>query len=172
MTADAPINTPYYFEDFTVGQTFQSPSLRVTAEAIRTFAAEFDPQPMHTDEKSARDGPYGTMIASGWHTAAIAMRLNIAGGLPPIAGGVLGAGLEQLSWQRPVRPGDDLRVENEVIAARRSRVRPEKGVVTVRNTTYNQRDEPVQIYTANLMVPCRDPRPPQDEPAVDRPRSG
>jgi acyl dehydratase len=147
-----------YFEDFEVGQRFRSGTASVTAEGIKAFAREFDPQPFHLDEQSAAGTFFGGLAASGWHTAAIAMRLIVESDLRP-AGGTIGAGVEELRWPRPVRPGDVLRVEGEVLEVRPSRSRPEIGIVKIRATAYNQAGEPVQIWTPALVVRRR-PSPP------------
>src|SRR2546423_5817107 len=115
-----------YLEDFRVGQTFTSGTLRVDAERIKRFAAEFDPQPFHLDEHTARETMFRGLAASGWHTAALTMRLLVESGINP-AGGVIGAGVEDLRWPRPVRPGDELHIESEVIEVRPSQSRPEQG---------------------------------------------
>jgi len=143
-----------YLEDFRVGQTFSSGTLRVDAERIKRFAAEFDPQPFHLDEHTARETMFRGLAASGWHTAALTMRLLVESGLNP-AGGVIGAGVEELRWPRPVRPGDELRIESEVIEVRPSQSRPEQGWIKLRTTTLNQNGEPVQSFVANLLVPRR-----------------
>jgi acyl dehydratase len=142
-----------YLEDLRVGQRFASGTLAVDAEQIVAFAAAFDPQPFHLDDAAARESLFGGLAASGWHTAALTMRLQLAGGLP-IAGGIIGAGGE-IAWPRPTRPGDVLRVESEVLEIRPSRSRPERGMVTVRGETRNQRGETVQVLTAKLVVPRR-----------------
>jgi len=147
----------YYFEDFAVGQIFRSDTATLNAEAIKAFAAEFDPQPAHLDENAAANGAFRGLAASGWHTAAMVMRLNVNGGLPPIAGGIVGTGVERLAWIRPVRPGDRLRVENEVTVVRRSRTRPERGLVSLLMTAFNQDDKPVLEMIPTLLIPCRDP---------------
>ena len=146
--------TERYLEDFRVGQTFSSGTLRVDAERIKRFAAEFDPQPFHLDEHTARETMFRGLAASGWHTAALTMRLLVQSGLSPV-GGVIGAGVEELRWPRPVRPGDELRIESEVIEVRPSQSRPEQGWIKLRTTTLNQNGEPVQIFVANLVVPRR-----------------
>ena len=147
--------TRRYFEDFTIGLKFSgSGTTTVTAEAIKAFAREFDPQPFHLDEEAARQSFFGGLVASGWHTAAMTMRLLVESDLRP-AGGTIGAGGSDLSWPRPVRPGDVLRVEGEVTAVRPSRSRPEIGIVTIRLTTYNQAGEPVQNGSPALVVPRR-----------------
>ncbi len=145
-----------YLDDLRVGQRFSSGTQQITAAEITEFAARFDPQPFHLDEAAARDSLFGGLAASGWHTASISMRLNVAGGLP-IAGGIIGGGA-QIEWPKPTRPGDILRVENEVIEVRPSQSRPDRGMVTVRGETRNQREEVVQILTAKLVVPRRPPQ--------------
>ena len=146
--------TRHYLEDFAVGQTFRSGRLRVDAERIKTFAAEFDPQPFHLDEQAALDTTFGGLAASGWHTAAVTMRLLVESDLKP-AGGIVGAGFDEFRWTRPVRPGDELRIEAEVLDVRPSRSRPNQGLIKVRTTTLNQKDEAVQITVGNLLVPRR-----------------
>ncbi len=143
-----------YFEDYAVGQIFGSGRLRIDRERITTFAAEFDPQPFHRDEAAARDSIFRGLAASGWHTAAVTMRLLVEGELKP-AGGIIGTGFDEFRWPRPVRPGDELRVESEVLEVRPSQSRPDLGVIKVRTTTLNQNGEAVQILVGNLMVPRR-----------------
>ena len=145
-----------YLEDFTVGQTFGSGRLKVDTEQIKAFAAEFDPQPFHLDEDAARDTIFGGLAASGWHTAALTMRLLVESEIEP-AGGIVGAGFDEFRWPRPVRPGDELHIESEVLEVRASRSRPNQGLIKVRTTTLNQRDEAVQVQIANLIVPRRQP---------------
>jgi acyl dehydratase len=137
--------TERYLEDFTVGQTFGSGRLRIDEEQIRRFASEFDPQPFHVDDKAARDTIFRGLAASGWHTAALTMRLLVEGELKP-AGGMVGAGIDELRWPRPVRPGDELRVESEVLEVRPSKSRPEQGMIKVRTTTLNESGEAVQVF--------------------------
>jgi acyl dehydratase len=143
--------TGRYLEDFAVAQTFGSGRLRVDKERIKTFAAEFDPQPFHLDEAAARDSIFGGLAASGWHTAALTMRLLVESELKP-AGGIVGAGFDEFRWPRPVRPGDELRVESEVLEVRPSKSRPDQGLIKVRTTTLNQNGEPVQVSVGNLVV--------------------
>ena len=143
-----------YFEDFAVGQTFGSGRLTVNADQIKAFAAAFDPQPFHLDEGAARQTFFKGLAASGWHTAALTMRLLVESDLKP-AGGVIGAGFDEFRWPLPVRPGDELRVESEILDVRPSRSRPDKGLIKVRTTTLNQRGEAVQIHVGNLLVPRR-----------------
>ncbi|HET6146102.1 MAG TPA: MaoC family dehydratase [Polyangia bacterium] len=140
-----------FFEDFEVGLRFRSGATVVTAERIKSFAAEFDPQPFHLDEDAAGRSFFAGLAASGWHTAAIVMRLIVESDLRP-AGGTIGAGVEDIRWPRAVRPGDVLHVEGEVLEMRASRSRPELGIVKIRVTALNQAGEPVQISTPVLMV--------------------
>ena len=144
-----------YLEDFQVGQAFSgSGRIRVDKERIKRFAAEFDPQPFHLDEDAAQASIFGGLAASGWHTAAMTMRLLVDSDFKP-AGGIIGAGYQDFRWPRPVRPGDELRVRREVLEVRPSKSRPDQGIVTVRTTTLNQRDEPVLIFVGQLIVPAR-----------------
>jgi acyl dehydratase len=142
------------FEDFEVGQKFGSGTVTVTAEKIKAFAREFDPQPFHLDEDAARDTFFHGLAASGWHTAALTMRLFVDSEIKP-DGGMIGAGGSDLTWPRPVRPGDVLRLESEVTELRPSRTRPEIGIMKMLLTTYNQANDPVQIATPTLIVPRR-----------------
>jgi acyl dehydratase len=144
--------TKLYLEDFSVGQVFRSGSRRITEAEIKAFAKEFDPQPFHLDDAAAKATMFGGLAASGWHTMALTMRLLVDGGAP-IAGGIIGAGAEELRWPKPVRPGDELTVESEVLEIRPSRSRPTQGLMKLRSTTFNQNGEPVQIFVANLLVP-------------------
>ncbi len=142
-----------YFEDIAAGQTYRSPSLRIDAAAIAAFAAEFDPQPFHLDDAAACDSFFEGLAASGWHTAALTMKLCLMTDFRP-AGGIIGVGGELL-WPRAVRPGNALRVEIEVLEIRSSRSRPRQGLVKIRITTLNQTDEPVQTFTPTLFVDRR-----------------
>src|SRR5271168_4426789 len=142
-----------YLDDLTVGQRFTSASLTVTEDEIKAFAAKFDPQPFHLDGEAAKHSLFGGLAASGWHTAAITMKLLVEGGAP-LAGGVVGAGGE-IAWPRPTRPGDRLQVESEVLEITPSRSRPDRGMVTMRSATRNQRGEVVQMLTAKLVVSRR-----------------
>lgn len=140
-----------YLEDFTVGQTFGSGRLEIDANAIKRFAADFDPQPFHLDDTQAGDTLFQGLAASGWHTAALTMRLLVDSAFRP-AGGVIGAGVESLQWPAPVRPGDVLEAESEVLEVRPSRSRPEQGMLKLRITTTNQDGKVVQTFIANLVV--------------------
>ena len=144
-----------YLEDFAPGQKFTgSARVHVEPERIKSFAAEFDPQPFHLDEDAARASFFGGLAASGWHTAAMTMRLLVESDLRP-AGGIIGASFDEFRWTKPVRPGDELRVEVEVLEVRASTSKPDQGVIKVRTTTLNQHGEPVQITIGNLVVPRR-----------------
>ncbi|HXC14140.1 MAG TPA: MaoC family dehydratase [Stellaceae bacterium] len=145
-----------FFEDFAAGQVFGSGRMPVEADRIKSFAAEFDPQPFHLDDAAARETIFRGLAASGWHTAAMTMRLLVESEFEP-AGGIIGGGFDELRWPRPVRPGDELRVESEVLETRPSKSRPAHGLVKVRTTTLNQHNEPVQVFVANLLVPRRSP---------------
>jgi acyl dehydratase len=143
-----------YLEDFAAGQVYGSGRLTVDRARIKTFAAEFDPQPFHLDEEAAHGSLLGGLAASGWHTAAMTMRLLVTSDFQP-AGGIIGAGFDELRWPLPVRPGDQLHVESEVLDVRPSKSRPHLGLVKVRITTTNQNDEAVQVFVANIVVPRR-----------------
>jgi len=142
-----------YLDDIRTGQRFDSGSLSVTVEAIKAFAGQFDPQPFHLDEAAARSSVFGGLAASGWHTAALTMRMLVEGGAP-IAGGIVGVSGE-IAWPRPTRAGDTLTVHSEVLAVAPSKSRPDRGIVTIRSETRNQDGEAVQIATMKLMVPRR-----------------
>jgi acyl dehydratase len=142
-----------YFEDFEVGQTFSSPTIKVTAEAVKAFATEFDPQPFHTDEAAAGNSVFGRLAASGWHTAAMTMRMIVNSDMK-VSGGQVGLGGE-IRWPRATYPGDELHVVSDIIAVTPSRSNPAVGIVTVKYVTTNQDDDAVQIATMKLRVPRR-----------------
>jgi len=144
----------HYLEDFAPGQKYSTGTFRVTPEDIKEFAARFDPQPFHLDDEAARNSLFGGLAASGWHTAAITMKLLVEGELAP-AGGIIGSGFDEFRWPRPVRPGDVLRVESEIVEVRVSKTRPRQGMIKVRTTTYNQDGEEVQVFVGNLVVARR-----------------
>ncbi len=143
-----------YWEDFSVGQKFGGGSVTLTIDDMKAFARQFDPQPFHTDETAAVASFFGGLVASGWHTAAVTMRLLVQSELR-VAGGLIGAGLDEVKWPRSVRPGDTLRVVPEVLEVRPLRSRPQNGLVRVKVETINQKDEVVQTLIANLFVPRR-----------------
>src|SRR5712675_2629488 len=152
--AGSPVAGGRYLQDFAVGQTYGSGRLQIDEERIKSFAAEFDPQPFHLDAAAAQHTIFHGLVASGWHTAAVTMRLLVESELRP-AGGIVGAGFEELRWPRPVRPGDELDIESEILEVRPSKSRPEQGLIKVRTTTKNQNGEPVQVSIGNLVVPRR-----------------
>jgi len=142
-----------YLENLRVAQQFVSGEYRIDEEQIRAFAKQFDPQPFHLDAEAAKATFFGELVASGWHTAAITMRLLVESGLP-IAGGLIGAGGE-ITWPKPVRPGAVLHVESEILELRPSRSRSDRGLVTVRCETRDLVGEVVQVLVAKLVVPRR-----------------
>jgi acyl dehydratase len=144
--------TPLYLEDLAVGQRFRAAPVELTREEIKAFATQFDPQPFHLDEEAARASLFGELVASGWHTAALTMRLLTE--CAPIAGGLIGTG-GRLEWTRPVRPGDRLAVEAEITGVAASRSRPDRGVVEIRVVTVNQRGETVQRLSAKILAFAR-----------------
>ena len=153
-----------YLEDFAAGQTFHSGRLRISRDEIKAFAVQFDPQPFHLNEEAAKGTMFQGLVASGWHTAALTMRLLVESEIRP-AGGLVGAGFDELRWPRPVRPGDELHIKSEVLEVRPSKSRPEQGMIKVRVTTLNQNDEPVQIFVANLVAPLRQSGKPEETAA-------
>jgi acyl dehydratase len=139
-----------YLEDLQVGQRFTSGTYLMDEGRIKAFAAEFDPQPFHLDAAAAQASVFRGLSASGWHTAGVAMRLLVTGGLP-FANGIIGASGE-IAWPRPTRPGDTLRVESEIVDIVPSRSKPNQAFVTVKSTTLNPSGEAVYVFTAKLLV--------------------
>jgi acyl dehydratase len=142
---------PDYFEDFEVGSVQRTGTVSLSEEAILAFARAFDPQPMHIDLEAARRGPFKGLIASGWHTAALVMRL-IAEAKPLGDAEVLGLGLDELRWPTPVRPGDTIQSEMEIVSKRTSQSKPDYGIVKFRVTTRNQRGEVVMLHSPACWV--------------------
>ena len=142
-----------YFEDLNAGDKFQSETFAVPSKEIIEFAEKFDPQKFHLHAKSAERSIFKGLVASGWHTAAITMRLFVK--TLNFAEGAIGLGVDELRWPHAVRPGDVLRVETEILETRLSKSRPNVGVIRLRNVTLNQRNEPVQTMTASALVPRR-----------------
>ncbi|PYL95720.1 MAG: dehydratase [Verrucomicrobia bacterium] len=142
-----------YFDDLTQGDRFKSATYEVTEEQIISFAREFDPQPFHLDAAVADQTMFKGLIASGWHTAAITMRLFVQ--TLNFSEGAIGLGVDELRWPNAVRPGDGLQVETEIVDLRVSRSKPSHGVVRLRNVTVNQRGEIVQTMSASALVLCR-----------------
>jgi len=143
-----------YFEDFYVGQKFDSiGAAKVTAQEIKEFGQKYDPQPFHLDEQAGEGSFFKGLAASGWLTAAIVMRLRVES--ITVAGGMIGAGVEEMRWTEPVRPGDTIRSEIEVLGVRHSTSRPELGIVRTRSIAYNQRNQVVLRSTVNFLAPLK-----------------
>ena len=138
-----------YLEDLHIGQRFQSRPHALDAGQIKRFAAEFDPQPFHLDEEAAKDSLFKGLAASGWHTAALTMRLLVDS--VPLADGLIGAEL-QLAWPRPTRPGMTLQLFSEVVEIKPSRSRPDMAIVTMRNETRDQDGEVLQVFSVKMPV--------------------
>jgi acyl dehydratase len=147
------------FEDFAVGLRFRSfGEVVVSAERIKSFAAEFDPQPFHLDDAAGPETFFGGLVASGWHTAAVAMRLLVDSDLG-LGGKGAGVAVESMRFPRPVRPGDALRLEGTVTETRPSRSHGDRGIVKFHVSVYNQRDELVLEATHVVMALRRGARP-------------
>ncbi len=138
-------------EDLEPGQIFSSGTVRVEAEEIIGFAGRYDPQLFHLSEATAKNTFFRGLAASGWHTAALTMKLLVESDFKP-AGGLIGASLEDLRWPRPVRPGDELKINVEILEVRASRSKPHQGIAKIKTTTLNQHGKAVQIYVANIVV--------------------
>ena len=151
MAWGVAMTTLLRFADFRVGLTFRSVGQTVAAADIKAFAEKFDPQPFHLDDAAADAGPFKGLAASGWHTAAITMRLLVEGGMP-IAGGIVGAGVDELRWHQPVRPGDVLHVESEVLEVIPSASRPGQGRIRAACRTCLPDGTPVQSFVATLVI--------------------
>ena len=145
------MNPIHYLDDLKEGQRFGSGRFLMDAMSIKRFAAEFDPQPFHLDEDAAKATLFQGLAASGWHTAAVTMRLFVESEFKP-AGGTIGASLDELKWYQPVRADDELYLQTEILEVRPSKSRPEQGMVKARVTTYKQPGEVVQVFVANLVV--------------------
>ncbi len=150
-----PDPAPLYFDDLTVGQQFKSDPITIERDRLVAFAAEFDPQPQHLDEDQASRSMFGALVASGWHTAALTMRMQLDAAMGRIPGGAMGAQVDKLQWLRPVLPNDSLRAVIDVLDLRESRSRPDRGLATLRTTTLNQNNQPVMQMTAAVLMPRR-----------------
>jgi acyl dehydratase len=145
-----------YYEDIAVGDTEEFGEYHVTKEEIIEFASQYDPQPFHTDEEAATESAFGELVASGWHTAAICMRLLVDNMIDKRAS--MGArGVDELRWKQPVRPGDTLHLRTEVVDKRRSESDPGRGYVDNKMEGLNQNDEVVISWVGLGMVAVRDP---------------
>ena len=142
-----------YLDDLYVGQRFTSATYRMEEADMMTFAATFDPQPFHLDRQAAESSVFKGLAASGWHTASVAMRLLVTGGLP-LAEGIVGLGGE-IEWPKPTRPGDIVHMESEITEITPSRSKPDRAVVKVRGTMFNQDQEAVYRLSAKLLVSRR-----------------
>ena len=151
MSSDSPsTRTLVYLDDLQVGQKYVTGTYQLDEQQIKQFASQYDPQPFHLDADAGSKSLFQGLVASGWHTAAVTMRLMVESGIP-IAGGLIGAGAE-ISWPRPTRPGSIVHVESEVLEIKLSKSRPDRGIVTVRNETKDQTGEVVQVMTAKMIV--------------------
>ncbi len=144
---------PIYFDDLKVGESFRSEPFKISEQAITEFAREFDVQPFHLDPIAAERSIFRGLSASGWHTAAIAMRLFTM--TIPFAGGAVGLGVDELRWPIAVRPNDTLQLETEILETRPSKSNPQRGIIRIRNVMTNQNGEVVLSYMANAMVQRR-----------------
>jgi acyl dehydratase len=144
-----------YYDDLTLGQRFTAAAVPMERERLLSFAAEFDPQPQHLSDALAAGSQFGTLVASGWHTAALTMRMQVEMFFNRVPGGGMGAQVDTLAWRRPVLPGDLLHAVMEVTALRLSRSRPGRGLVTLHTTTFNQRDQAVMEMDAAVLLPLR-----------------
>jgi len=143
-----------FYEDFYLGQRFRSRGgWKVTAQKIKEFGERYDPQPFHLDEKAGENSFFGGLAASGWLTAAIVMRMRTE--TIRVVGGMIGAGVEEIRWTEPVRPGDRIHTETEVIGIRRSKKRSHLGIVTIQTLTLNQRDVVVMRSRVSFLAPVR-----------------
>ena len=142
-----------YLDDFHVGQRYISESYKMEAAEIKEFAGKYDPQPFHLDEEAAKHSMFGGLVVSGWHTAAVSMKLLVTEG-PPVVGGSIGMGGE-ITWLLPTRAGDTLRVECEVVEIKPSRSKPMQGTIIFRLDTLNQNNEIVQTFVGKMIVPRR-----------------
>jgi len=145
---------PCYLEDLAVGERYAGGTATVDVAAIKAFAAAFDPQPFHLDEDAAKASIFGRLVASGWHTMAVTMRLLVEGELRSLWG-LVGLGADELRWPRPVVPGDVLSVEWEVLEVRPSSSKPDRGTARLQITTRNQRSETVLSLVTTILLPRR-----------------
>ena len=145
--------TTLYFEDFFAGQVFESAPYEITREASVAFATEFDPQPFHLDEAAANASFFKGLAVSGWHTAAIAMRLRVQ--TIRVTGGMVGAGIEEIRWTKPVKPADIVRLREEVVGTRLLSSRPDYGLVKMNSSLTNQHGEIVMTMKVSALAPRR-----------------
>jgi acyl dehydratase len=143
-----------YLEDFAVEQKFSAGPVKVTEQSIIAFANQYDPQDFHTDPVKAKNTVFGELVASGWHTACLAMRM-VGDAIPKMQGGMVGRAVEKMNWPRPVRPGDVLSLEVEVLELRTSDKSRERGLLRTKSTVTNQKGEPVLEMETVAFVPRR-----------------
>ena len=143
---------PTGFEQFVVGQVFDTPCYVVSAADIKAFAGQFDAQAQHLDETAAAATLFGELVASGWHTASLTMRLILDGGLAGVRSRAMGLEIQRLKWLLPVRPGDTLQAQTEVVELRASHSKPDRGIMLARTVTRNQHDRPVLEMVASMLV--------------------
>jgi acyl dehydratase len=148
--------TDRYFEDYVTGAVYEYGYASVTQAEIIAFAERFDPQPIHVDVQFANNGPFGGLIASGWHTAAIAMRMIVDHYVSRVAS-LASPGVDELRWPTPVRPGDSLRLRTTIVETRRSRSKPDRGLVRTRAELLNQHDQTVLSLLAMNLIRLRNP---------------
>jgi acyl dehydratase len=147
---------PYYFEDFTVGQRFESAPHVTTEQEALAFANRYDPQAQHIDPVGAKESAFGTLVLSGWETASITMRQKLDGPLGNVANGMMGIGVEKMRWHLPVAPGDTLRAFITITGTRPSNSKPDKGVVAYTVESFNQKDERVLEMQIAVLMPRRE----------------
>jgi acyl dehydratase len=145
-----------YFEDYVAGAVYEYGYASVSEAEIIAFAERFDPQPIHTDARFAASGPFGGLIASGWHTASLAMRLVVDHYLPRAAS-LASPGIDELRWPAPVRPGDSLRLRTTTLETRRSKSKPDRGLIRTRAELLNQHDQIVLSLVAMNLIKLRNP---------------
>ena len=143
------VTEKFYLDDVAVGDRYISREYSLDVAQIKRFAGDYDPQPFHLDEAAAAASFFGGLAASGWHTAAITMRLMVES--VPFAGGLIGAGVE-LSWPRPTRPGDTLHVESTITGIAPSKSKPDRGIVVLQSDTFNQNGEQIQKLVSRLLL--------------------
>jgi len=157
LTDDFPVPVDdRYFEDYQPGAVYEYGYITVTEEEILEFARAFDPQPIHVDPEFAARGPFGGLIASGWHTASLAMRLIVSHYLSRVAS-LASPGIDELRWPAPLRPGDTIRARLEIVEARRSRSKPDRGLVRTQAELITQNGDTVLTLTAMNLIRARNP---------------
>lgn len=152
-----------YYEDMEVGTKSSFGSYQVTREEVVDFASKYDPQPFHLDDEAAAKTYFGRLSASGWHTAAMMMAMNVEEFMKEKSASLGSPGIDELRWMKPVYPGDTLRCESELIEKRRSKSKPDMGLTKSKTTVFNQNDEPVMSLIANGLIRVRNPEAPIED---------